>query len=110
MTNYDKSVLEDLVNFNKPIEDLKKQVNKLSWDLDEDIELTTSILNKILDRYLKGEIASEHLEEWANLNESRECIKTSDIVKEAIYKLANPIIEGELNTDNIIKIKSNLIS
>lgn len=108
MNSINITILNSLINFNEPIDELKAQVKSLPWDSDESVELTDSILANILERFLVGKITSSKLEEWANLVESREAIVLSDKAKEAIYKLANLVLEGELAQENISELKRNL--
>ena len=98
------AILLNLLNFSKTIDELKLELNSLPWDYDgAPIIFSRSHLLNILLRFLKMEIDKTEVENWANLVECREDIdfeeNYSDDLSIMIYQLANPELEGELDSN-----------
>jgi hypothetical protein len=58
----------------------------------------------MLERFLSGDLTSGDLERWANAIEGREDIgldaDAADALKEVIFELANPLIQGATMTES----------
>jgi hypothetical protein len=97
-----------------PIEELKFSLAKFSWDSEEDLViLKRKHLLIMLYRFLRGELSSLDLEDWAEAIECREDIAFEEpyqkLIGEIIFKLANPkILAGGLSRKNIELLISEL--
>lgn len=96
-------ILLDLLRFSKTIEELKLDLSSLPWDYDGvPIIFFRSHLLNVLVRFLNTEIDTVEVESWANLVECREDIdfekNHSDELSQMVYQLANPELEGELDS------------
>ena len=99
--------LQMLLHFSKPIRELEGLVGRLPWDRNEClVELTPEIVRNILVLYLHGERNALEIETWANLVESREDIASTPSIRNVVYRLANPLLEGSLTQ----KAASDLLS
>lgn len=108
-----KILLEQLLDFTKPILALSDELNKFKWDCDEHyVTLSKFHLLNILNRYLKNELSETEVEEWANAVESREDIGINEIdmnlINETLYELANPYLTTQLSTDRAKLLIQNL--
>jgi hypothetical protein len=110
-----QDVLEDLVQFLRPLDLLEIELKQLPWDnYSSLVVLKREHIISVLQRYLLNEITSQDIEDWANLIECREDLTYErpfeEEIKESIYKLANPILEGVLNFEMSRAIIHNLSS
>jgi hypothetical protein len=97
-------ILEDLISFSRPIDTILVELNQLPWDYDgSPITLRSIHVTGVLKRFSAGQLTAQEIENWANLIENREDVDYEDInhdeLESAIYRLANPILEGELNLE-----------
>lgn len=95
------SVLSDLVAFAKPVERLAGMIDELGWSDTPVIVLGTDHIVTTLRRFLTGELAASDVEAWADLIELRDDIgyqpDRNDEIADAIFVLANPLINGALD-------------
>lgn len=96
-----RAVLRDLIDFNRPIRDLRMDLGEFPWDIDEElITLTAGDVDRILRRYLAGELSAKEVEDWAETLEVREDVGFDELpneqVLEAVHFLANPCLHGDL--------------
>ena len=98
-----KKILNDLINYRKSIDDLKKNLKDVSWDSDTElVVLKSKHLKQMFKLFITGKIKENVLEEWANLIEGREDIRfENDDIKNIIFKLANPVLYGGINLDKV---------
>jgi len=101
MMNRHFQILESLLNFNQPLNELKKNLKTLPWDNENEIIVLKRIhVIKILERYINKELNSDEISEWANLIEGREDVgfeqNNEDVLKKVIFEMANPEINGPL--------------
>ncbi|MCP4745553.1 MAG: hypothetical protein GY874_05335 [Desulfobacteraceae bacterium] len=102
-------ILNNLLEFSKPLDELKNNVSNLVWDYEGPTVIATRLhIKAVLTRFLKGELTKREVEDWANLIECREDLDfdpdCSDELSEIIYQLANPELEGELSYKKCIEI------
>lgn len=95
-------VLCDLINFSEPVSVMAKNLGAIDWDFDATpIELNSTHLKNVLQRYIGGDLTSGEVEDWANLIEGREDIdfesNYSQFLSDAIYELANPELTEPLS-------------
>ena len=103
------SALDDLIAFRKPLNFLAEMVSDLGWSETPAAVLTADHIVSVLQRFRSGALTASDVEGWADLIECREDIDyQSDRYEEilqAIYVLANPVLNGlpdEALTDQVI--------
>jgi len=96
-----KEILFSLINLDKPIQIVMKDLALLEWNTDEQITLSMHHIQSILLRFIEEKLTSHEIEDWANAIESREDIQFSpvdeNLIKEIIYELANPLLTTPFN-------------
>ena len=95
-------MLRDLVGFAKPISELRGLLGTFKWDFDGiPLTMTRRHLRDVIERYMKGEISAQDIEDWANLIEGREDMtfesRDDNLLSEIVYELANPELTEELS-------------
>ena len=102
-------MLTDLITFGKPIDVLVAIVGDVGWSETPVVVLTTDHILSVLRRFQEGELTAADVEAWADLIECREDIdyqpERDDEIVEAIFVLANPVLNGSLDealTDQVI--------
>ena len=98
-----KEILNNLINYGEPIEDLKKYLEGISWDCDTELVLLKSKhLKQMFSLFITEKIKENILEDWANLIEGREDIGfENDNIKNIIFELANPVLYGDITLDKV---------
>jgi hypothetical protein len=96
-----RSALEALVALSQPLsrvlEDLRSQRGSLG---DPEVRLRPVHLKGVLDRYLRGELTAPQVHAWAEAVEVRDGVEiASDVVKEVVFDLATPELQGELSPE-----------
>ena len=105
------SALQSLLALERPIEDLKNELATFAWDDAPDlVTITRAHIRAILQRFLAGNISAETVEIWADTVECRDDIDfaTDEQVINAIFILANPVINGRLDNHLAERILSNI--
>ena len=102
-------MLSDLITCGKPIDVLSVIVSDLGWSETPVVVLTADHILSVLQRFQSGELTAADVEAWADLIECREDIdyqpERDEEILEAIYVLANPVLNGPLDealTDQVI--------
>ena len=95
------TVIENLIHFSLPLDELQRQARDFDWDFEGlPIVLTLNHIVHVLDRYLCGELTASIVEQWANLIEGREDISFDEMHEEwiaaTIHELANPLLTAQL--------------
>lgn len=103
------SVVRQLVEISRSLETIFKQLTKIEWDYEGNgVQLKKIHLTNALQRYLKGELSTSEIENWANGIEGREDIyydpESEQVIEEIIYELANPTLTQFLNPERAKKI------
>jgi len=97
-----QQILTSLIHFNAPLADLEADLAALGWGNDPEAVLQREHIKALLNRYTTGEIDAASVEIWANLIEGRDDIQFEpgheEIVLTAIHDLANPALQGKLET------------
>lgn len=106
-------VLSDLVGFSEPLSNISNELSKLDWEYEGEPFIIRAIqIIEVLQRYVSGEIESIEIEEWANLIECREDIEFEkdkrNMLENAIYQLANPVLEGDITPEICKKLLMTL--
>ncbi|PWU04495.1 MAG: hypothetical protein C5B43_04475 [Verrucomicrobia bacterium] len=109
-----KKILNHLIHFDLPLNEVQNQLNEYEWNSEILIVLEKKDLILILKKYLNDLISKEELELWANMIESRDdigCGKSDfNLIKEIVFIIANPSISMKLTKTNVIKILEKLES
>ncbi len=92
------------------LEDLSKELSLYSWDIEEPlIQLSKLDLLKVTNKCNSQIITVSELVDWANVIELREDIEFEDEeLKEFIFELANPEINGEITKEKLDKILNQI--
>jgi len=106
-------ILQSLLDFDQPLDALKKEIKTLPWDSEEEvIILKKDHLFKILEKFTNQQLDSDELSEWANLIEGREDIgfeeKDEEILKKIIFEMANPEINEPITVSVVMRWASAL--
>lgn len=93
--------LRDLVRLAAPLDRLRGELAQHPWDSPVPfVTLCAGDVVRVLDRFLKGELTASAVEEWADALEMREDVTfEKELVKEAIFDLANPVLQGALTLE-----------
>jgi hypothetical protein len=95
-----QEVLQALLAAQRPLEDVAKQLASFEWDSDELVELRAEHVVAVLERFLRGDLRAEDVHMWADLVEGRDDIGLEqahqEALKQAIFQLATPELEGPL--------------
>jgi hypothetical protein len=99
-----RRILRSLVELDGPLVTVLRDLSGLPWDSDAELVTLRPVhLVDILDRFKSGALSAEDVEGWANAIEAREDIRLEaenrGTLKEAIYDLANPTLQGSLTTE-----------
>lgn len=109
------ALLQMLVEFAKPINELRALLRTFEWDFDGvPITMNRGHIRNILKQYIKGEISAQDVADWANLIEGREDItfemNDADRLNEIIYELANTELTEKFSCQRANEIIGSLIS
>ena len=97
-----KQLLLDLILLRGKPQDIKKELSKYSWDsVSPIVKIDTQSMIFVLTKYIKGDISTDELEEWANLVECRDDIEIPSVIQEFIFELANPEINGDITKKKV---------
>jgi len=96
-------LLKMLVEMSRPTTLLLEDLRSYGWDFDgRPFILSSNHVMNVIQRYLKGEIDSCEVEEWANAVEGREDLEYEsnhqDELSVVIYELANPYLTEPLTS------------
>ena len=94
-----RQVLNDLLDFQSPLDLLRGRVRALSWDSDVDeVELTPAHVLHVLSEVEAGKLSLNDVCSWAELIESREDIgfseRSVDALRQFVFEAANPEINA----------------
>ena len=92
-----------------PLEPLRAELATYPWDVDEPlVTLRPHHVTRVLDRFIRGELAAADVQHWAEALEVREDVGT-DISHEAglrriLFILANPDVNGRLTPERATEL------
>lgn len=97
--------LRRLLDGEQPLDATIGTIGTLPWDSEEEfVTLTPEHVIGMLERFLSGEVTSGDLERWANAIEGRDDIgldtDAADALKEVIFELANPSLQGATTAES----------
>lgn len=93
--------VQALVLFDRPLGDIHAALSQYPWDSEVELVLlsSTHIVN-VLERFMTDVLSAADVEGWASTIEGRDDIgfenKSRELLKEAIWELANPILTSAL--------------
>lgn len=101
MNNDRSTIIELLLSFSRPLDELQRQLSGFDWDFEGvPIVLHPDHIAHVLRRYLSGELTAAMVERWANLIEGREDLsfdsKHEKWIRDTVYELANPVLTAQL--------------
>jgi len=105
-------ILNWLLNFDKPIEEINKMLSEFPWDSKELVILEPTHINKVLSSYLSKNISEEDVEQWASAIECRDDIgffNDDKTLLNLIHELANPYLTQPLTPDLAKSLLNRLI-
>lgn len=96
-------VLKDLVTLKSDSSQLEKELAQYPWDMEEPLLiLRKQDIIAVVQRCINNEILFKDLNDWANVIELRDDIGFEDEeVKQLIFELANPEINGVLTLEGL---------
>lgn len=103
-------ILADIVQIKSDLNNLKTEINKYPWDSEKALVfISKEDFTYIFNRALASEITFDTVEEWANIIECRDDIAyESQMLKNLIFELANPYLNGEINKAKLEEIVNRL--
>ena len=91
-----KSALHALIEYSLPIDNAIARLANEPWDAPEPlVYLSAEDVERILQRFLDGELTHEQVTDWADLLECREDIAPKpgqEVLTEVLFRLANPYL------------------
>jgi hypothetical protein len=109
------AVLRELIEFDKPLKELKKNLLGFDWDFEgEPFIVDVTSVRKILERFINESYSASEIYEWANLVECREDLEFEESRYQAldsvIEYLANPALHGKLTAESCVELLGLLSS
>jgi len=108
-------ILNELIRFQSPTKPLLRELKSFGWDWPEEhplVVLKKEDLLHVIDRFLRGELESAQLQEWAENLECREDIKLQEEDRERIddvfFRIATPCINDPLTFEVVQKMRNEL--
>lgn len=90
-----KAALKALISYSLPLEPSLAVLASCGWGCDEPlVTLSSGDVVAVLDRYLAGSLTADQVTDWADLLECREDIELPAHLTDALFRLANPNING----------------
>ena len=104
------TILNDLIGLKGELGDLKSELSQYTWDSEAALlTISKSSFIDVMHRYLNDELSDLELEDWANVIECREDIDfESELIRDYIFELANPSINGKIEKEKVTKMASSL--
>ena len=105
--NSRRDILNSLLAFDRPIEELRTTLAEFEWDSSEPlVSLTHEHVLTILRKFLAGVLTADAVEAWADLIELRDDIEFSDDrVLDVIFVLANPMVRWMMGWQSDLFLK-----
>ncbi|MEY4729345.1 MAG: hypothetical protein RL020_503 [Pseudomonadota bacterium] len=109
-----KEVLENLIEFRRPLKEIGDMLAEHPWDSEVKLVILTPdhVIN-VLDRFIGGELTTSEIDQWANMIKFRDDIgfrgALSNQTKQAIWELANPDLTHPFSKERADKIRGALL-
>lgn len=106
-------VIGRLLHFAEPFDSLNQRIAQIPWDYTGvGVEMNIGHIKSVLERYLKGDLTKEDVENWANAIEGREDINfrmsSAPAIEETIFELANPVLTQSLTARRAAELLTEL--
>jgi len=101
-------VLKDVIQRRRLPSESRLLLRDFDWDSAPLVLVSASDVSAVLRSFIDATIASDFVEGWAEVLESREDVHFDPVAKNAVYILANPALEGELDVELARKLLSEL--
>lgn len=97
-------ILRSALELDRPLANVLSELAQLPWDSElAPVTLEPAHVIGILNRFKSGSLNAQDVETWANAIEGRDDIafppESSVALKEAIFELANPDLQGALTAE-----------
>lgn len=103
-----KSALYALVEYSLPIENAIARLTNEPWDAPEPLVYFSAVdVERVLQRFLNGELTHEQVTDWADLLECREDIAPKpgqEVLTNVLFKLANPDLASPVTRAEVKKM------
>lgn len=108
-------VLRELISAARPVDLLVRELAEFGWDSEREIEvLRPCHLIAVLNDFIAGRRTASEVQSWAEAIECRDDIgldaESKDVLKDAVFELANPEITRALSPLLAQKILARLSS
>ena len=106
-------MLEELLALPEQLARIGDELRSFAWDSEEElVTLEAAHLMTVLRRYHEGELSAEQVSEWTEALEVRDDVgfdtRCEGLIREIVYELANPELEGRLSTARADQLVSRL--
>src|SRR5882762_4115286 len=92
-----QDLLRSLISLESPVDDVLSALQRFGWDSRELVTLTPEHIIAVLRRFMAGEFNARDVEHWADAIEGRDDIAMSDLLKDVLFDIANPVLQGQLD-------------
>ncbi len=100
-----EELLSRLVRMDRPLGPILLKLAEFGWDSDRElVDVSRSDIKNALQSYVESLVSEGEIEAWANALESREDLRMSEAVREAIHVLANPLLTVLLSPELALKL------
>jgi hypothetical protein len=108
-----KTLLERLVAYQLPIEPVLEGLSYFPFDSDQELVcIHRDDVIAVIDRFISGKLTAEQVTDWADQVEVRDDLKLEanhrEILRDAIFRLANPNLSDPVTLDAVRAIRSKL--
>lgn len=103
-------LVRELIEHGRPPKEVLDDLQHYRWDCEQPLMLVTaSDVSRVLGQFLDDQLGYIDVELWADAIEVREDLNfESELVREVVFALANPALEGELSRGAATKLKAKL--
>jgi hypothetical protein len=104
-------ILRDLVALNADASSLGKELSEYPWDTNSPLlVINTPDFISVFKRYVANQVTTDELVDWANAIEMRDDLDfVDDALRDMIFKLANPEINGMITTKLVDDLINTLL-
>ena len=95
-----KSAVVAVLNFERPVGELREQLSSFPWDCDEPLaKLLPEHLAAVLQRFLNGDLSAADVGAWASTIECRDDVEydPKTVVGCCLHELAVPALYGPVS-------------
>ncbi len=101
-----EGLLRQLVRRTRPIDVVLANLRDVGWDSEREYAVIgPDDVLEVLDAFDAGAMSAEAVERWAEALEMREDLEMTEPVREALFRLANPVLGYTLSPDVVRSIR-----